>query len=153
MAAVVEDVFYVDACVGASDGAQWLLVVVIQVVLKNKIWLATKKSRFECFLTLAATPYSLLAPSVCICDFLLSAITEFLRTSSARIVSARIVMRRVRIGVCALFSSCWAVSFKKRFLKATSSVPICRRGCRAFSRFWMVRRRATRSGPLPESLS
>lgn len=51
------------------------------------------------FLTFAATPYSLLAPRVCICDFLLSAITEFLRTSSARMVSARMVMRRVKIGV------------------------------------------------------
>lgn len=47
----------------------------------------------------AAAPYSLFAPNVCIWDFRLSAITEFLRTSSARIVSRLIVMRRVRIGV------------------------------------------------------
>lgn len=68
-------------------------------------------------------PYSFLAPKVCIADLRLSAITEFLRTSRARIVSARMVRRRVRMGVAGLFSAS-AVSFRKRFLKATSNVPI-----------------------------
>jgi len=111
----------------------------------------TEKRFLSALTTFAVMPYSLLAPSVCICDLRRSAITEFLRTSSARIVSRRIVIRRVRIGVLGLFAS--AVSFKNRFLNATSKVPICRRVCRAFSKLWTVRRRAILSGPLPESLS
>lgn len=102
------------------------------------------------------------APRVCIDDLCRSAIIEFLRTSRARSVSRRIAMRLGSMGPVplgagpsaadVLFASC-EVSFRKRFLKATSSVPIWRRGLLAFSRLKTVRRRAIRSEPLPESLS
>lgn len=49
--------------------------------------------------TIPVTPYSLLAPSVCICDFLRSAITEFLLVSKALSVSLRNVILRFRTGV------------------------------------------------------
>jgi hypothetical protein len=121
----VEDLFDVDAGVGASDWSGWDLMIVVDVILEGELFELKRRFGFRHVKpTVVVIPYSLLAPSVCICDFLRSAITEFLRTSKARIVSARIVIRRVKIGVPALFSSFCAVSLRKRFLKATSSVPI-----------------------------
>lgn len=148
----VEDVLHAHAGVRNPHRPRWRVVVGLleENGVRQNLEVEVPKATLTLFTT-PVMPYSLFAPSVCIWDLRRSAITEFLRTSSARIVSRRMVMRRVRMGVPLLFSS--AVSFRKRFLKATSSVPIWRRGWRAFSRFWMVRRRAIRSGPLPESLS
>ena len=46
-----------------------------------------------------------------------------------------------------------AVMLKKRFLKATSSVPVTRFFCFCFSKLWIVRRRPIRSSLGPELLS